>query len=242
MTTSVIGPAHAYADLSRRYAVAGDLRMALLAAWSSDLHVLEELLWSNGLEQAPDPAAELAAIGANVAASVEAAAAGLADDGPTARELAETARRALVTTFDPSVHELLTDRFEDLSHLDSCPRPERDADPVERTSARLAGLSAEALAAELRTAAADCAAMAEMLLAGGEQDAGHRMARQSDAAAFEAHLVTAAVRAGDDALVTVDLRWDLVAGQDPTAERLLEAVGSAEKDALRHTLEPSAAP
>lgn len=242
MTMSTNGVAGEYAELSRRYAAAGDLRMAQLAAWSSDLHVLEELLWSNGLGQAPDPSVELAAIGASVAASVEAAAAGPADSGPTARELAEIARAALVTTFDPSVHELLTERFEDLSHLDGCRPAGGDTEPADRTSARLAGLSADALAAELRTAAADCMAMAELLFAGDEHEAGHRLARQSEAAAFEAHLVTSAVRAGDDALVTVDLRWGLVADEDPTPARLVAVVGSAERDALRHSLEPSAAP
>lgn len=234
-------PAGEYADLSRRYAEAGESRMAQLAAWSADLHVLEELLWSNGLAQAPDPAAELAAIGESVAASVEAAAAALADTGPTGRELVEIARQALVTTFDPSVHGLLTERFEDLAHLDAGPAA-HTADPADRTAARLAGLSAAELGSELRTAAADCMAMAELLFAGGETEAGHRLARQSDAAAFEAHLVAAAVRAGDDALVTVDLRWDLVADQDPAPERLAAVVGTAERDTLRRTLEPVPAP
>ncbi|MCW2773505.1 MAG: hypothetical protein JWN91_1831, partial [Nocardioides sp.] len=59
-----------YAELSRRHAADGDLRMAQLAAWAGDVHVLEDLLWQNGLAQAPDPAAELAAVGESVAASV----------------------------------------------------------------------------------------------------------------------------------------------------------------------------
>lgn len=229
--------ANEYADLSRRYVAAGEPRLAQLAAWSADVHVLEELLWSNGLAQAPDPAAELALIGETIAAAIEAAAAELGDTGPTGREVVEVARQALVTTFDPSVHDLLTERFEDLAHLDRCP-VDRAVDPIDRTEARLAGLSAADLVAELRTAAADCRAMAEVLTAGDEPDAGERMARLSDAAAFEAHLLTAAVQAGDEALVTVDLRWDLVAGENPTAERLAAVVGSAERDALRRSLEP----
>lgn len=222
-------------DLSRRYAEAGDPRMAQLAGWAADVHVLEELLWSNGLGQAPDPAAELAAIGASVAASIEAAAATLGDTGPTGREVVEIARQALVATFDPSVHQLLTDRFDDLAHLDRGPGAGAiDADA--RTAARLAGLDPAELVAELRIAAADCRAMAQMLVGGDDHEAGRRLARQSEAAAFEAHLVTSAIRGGDDALVTVDLRWDLVAGEDPTPERLAAVVGSAERDTLQRTL------
>lgn len=226
-----------YAELSRRYAAAGEARLAQLAAFSADVHVLEELLWSNGLGEAPDPAAELAAIGESVAASIEAAAAALDDTGPTGRELVEVAREALVMTFDPSVHDLLTERFEDLDHLDHC-RATRTVDPEDRTAARLSGLTAAELVAELRTAAGDCRAMADLLHGGDEHEAGDRLDRQSDAAAFEAHLVSSAIRAGDDALVTVDLRWDLVAGENPTPERLTAVVGSAERDALRSTIAP----
>lgn len=240
MTTPTAGPAGEYAGLSRRYAEVGEHRMAQLAAWSADLHVLEELLWSNGLADAPDPAAELALIGETIATTIEAAAAGLADTGPTGRELVEVAREALVTTFDPSVHDLLTERFGDLSHLDRG-GAERAVDPVDRTEARLAGLSATDLVGELRTAAADCRAMAEQLIGGDEPEAGHRMARLSDAAAFEAHLLTSAIHAGDESLVTVDLRWDLVSDDHPTPDRLAAVVGSAEREALRRTLEQASA-
>lgn len=220
--------AHEYGELSRRYAEAGDPRMAQLAAWASDVHVLEELLWSNGLGQAPDPAAELAAIGESVAASIEAAAAGLTDSGPTGRDLVEVARAALVATFDPSVHQLLTDGFGGLDHLERGPGPGA-VDAEARTATRLSGLDPSDLLAELRIAAADCAAIAELLHHDGDRDAGDRLTRQARAAAFEAQLVASAIRGGDDALVTVDLRCDLVAGEDPTPERLATVLGSAER-------------
>lgn len=224
MTTT----AHEYGELSRRYAEAGDPRMAQLAAWAADVHVLEELLWSNGLAQAPDPAAELAVIGESIAASIEDAAAALADSGPTGRDLVEVARQALVSTFDPSVHQLLTDRFGEVDHLERGPGPGA-VDAETRTAVRLGGLAPADLVAELRIAAADCAAIAEILLADGDLPAGQQLSRQARAAAFEAQLVASAIRGGDDALVTVDLRWDLVAGEDPTPERLATVVGSAER-------------
>lgn len=234
----------AYADVSRRHAAAGDVRMAQLAAWAGDVHVLEELLWRNGLADAPDPAAELSAVGHSVASSVEEAARSLPAGGTfTAREVVEAAREAMITTFDESVHGLLSDRFDDIGQLDVC-RP-ADGGPAARGTARLSWRSASELAAELRSAAGDCATMAELLDEGGEPEAARRLAGQSETAAFEAYLVSAAVRSGDDALATVDLRSDLVAGADgvDTAvdrrERLVAVLGSAERDGLRRTFAPA---
>ena len=236
MTPSTFNTADEYVDLARRYAESGQHRLAQLAAWSADLHRLDELLWLSGLAQAPDPAAELALIGETVAASIETAAARLGASGPgavqpTGRAAVEAARDALVSTFDATAHDLLSTCFADLSYLDDAPSS-LASDPERRTAARLSGLDAAQLVAELRTAAADCRAMADDLSAGAEPEACERLERQADAAAFEAYLVSSALRAGDDALVTVDLRWDLVAGEHPSAERLASVVGSAERDAL----------
>jgi hypothetical protein len=235
-----------YAALSRRHADDGDLRMAQLAAWAGDVHVLEDLLWQNGLAQAPDPAAQLAAVGESVAASVEELAETLAPGvWLTAREVVEAAREAMVTTFDESVHGLLADRFVDLAQLDEH-RADTSVDRASRTSERLGGRTAADLAAELRTAAGDCATMAGLLEAGGEPEAAVRLSGQADAAAFEAHLVSAAIRAGDDALVTVDLRWDLVADDESTPasrrDRFARILGSAERDELLGTFEPAHVP
>ena len=68
-----------------------------------------------------------------------------------------------------------------------------------------------------------------------------RLSRQADAAAFEAYLVLAALRSGDDTLSTVDLRWDLVA-EKSGRDRFASAVGSAEHAALHQVLEPVEAP
>lgn len=235
-----------YAALSRRYVRDSDLRMAQLAAWAGDVHVLEDLLWRNGLAQAPDPAAELAAIGESVAASVEDLAAELPAGPVAARSLVEAAREAMVATFDPSVHELLTDRFADLSALDEC--TQAAGQPVSPTTPRMDGRPAVVLAAELRAAAGDCATMADLLTAAGESEAAGRLARQAETAAFEAYLVAAATRAGDHALATVDLRWDLVADDEsepspgPRRERFAGVVGSAERAELLAGFEPLETP
>ena len=64
------------AELSRTHARTGDTRSAQLAAWSADVSVLEQLLWDNGLGEAPDPDAQLAAVGGAVADALDAMSAG----------------------------------------------------------------------------------------------------------------------------------------------------------------------
>ncbi|MCW2843310.1 MAG: hypothetical protein JWN22_1226 [Nocardioides sp.] len=234
-------------QLSQRHASEGDLRRAKLAAWAADVHVLEELLWQNGLGDAPDPDAQLAALGEVVAGALDA----LADRAPnhlTARQLVEAAREAMVTTFDESVHGLLTDRLAALDHLDLCEPVAHDA--VREAERRLDGRTAEGLVAELRFAAADCMAVAQLLASEGEEDAARRLAHQADAAAFEAYLVAAASLGGDERLATVDLRWELgrtvLSGRPADGSKgalgdwrpgLLALVGSAESGVLGRTLE-----
>lgn len=229
-----------YAALAARYAGHGDLRRAQLAVWARDVHVLEELLWENGLADAPDPAAALAAVGESVAASLEEVAAAV--DGPlTARAVVEAAREAMVSTFDASVHGLLSDRLDVLDVLDAVV-PAASGEDRRTVSARRDGRDGRdptGLAAELRIAAADCATLAALLSEAGEQDAAERLSRQAQAAAFESYLVEAALRAGDASLATVDLRWDLADGT--TRDALPALVGTAEREALVRALDSVAA-
>jgi hypothetical protein len=223
-----------YAALSRRYAADGELRMAQLAAWASDVHTLEQLLAENGIDQAPDPAAQLAAVGSSVAASVEAAAAALPDRSLSAREVVEVARAAMVATFDASVHDLLAQRLGGLGHLEGVL-----AGPTitGATADRLRGRTADELWQDLRTAAADCSTMADLLAAEGADQAADRLSRQADAAAYEAYLVLAATRAGDVSFATVDLRWDLLTQDElPARRRFAGAVGAAERGSLEASL------
>lgn len=239
-------PSTGFAGLSRQYAERGDLRRAALAAWAADVHVLEELLWANGLDQAPEPLQQLAAIGESIAETVE----GLATQprGPlTLRAVVEAARQAMVTTFDESVHGLLTERLADLAHLDEVPAvAAADADDsgaaVQPAGVRLGGRSADELVHELRVAAADCSAMATHLAAEGERDAAARLGDQADAASFEAYLVQAAVSGGDHDLATVDLRWDLAAERSGRTglvrDDLVAVLGTGEQQQLRTGTEP----
>jgi hypothetical protein len=240
--------------IAQRYAADGDVRRAQLASWAADVHVLEELMWQNGLAEAPDPVAQLAAVGESVASALEA----LADDPAadvTPRAVVEAARRAMVATFDESVHEVLLAQLPALDHLDACdPFAARPEGRSEESSAvrRLGPRTPEELVAELREAAADCVRVGGVMQLEGELTAANRMAHQADVATFEAYLVAAAVHAGDDQLATVDLRWELARELDPAdwdaegrdgnafatlRRELISVVGSAEMETLWRTFE-----
>ncbi len=240
------------AALSRRYADAGDTRAAQLAAWAADVSVLEQLLWDNGLGEAPEPDAQLAAVGAAVADALDAMSAGdLA--GRTPAEVVELAREALMTTFDDSVHDVLAQAFTPLDHLAAPSAQVRPARPVDGRH-RLGEASAEELVVELLSAAGDCMAVATELVAVEEHEAAHRMSGQADAASFEAYLVAAASLAGDHELASAELRWSLAEAltrapyqpgttlEDAVAARrrqLLALLGSAEQGVLEQTFEPA---
>lgn len=245
-----------FAQLAHQRAAEGDVRRAQLASWAADVHVLEELLWQNGLAEAPDPVAQLAAVGESVASALEALAE-RATGELTPREVVEAARRAMVSTFDASVHEVLMEQMPDLGHLDTCDPlvavHDDDADDL----TRLEGRSPERLVEELREAASDCLAVARVMFREGEDGAGERLVHQADVATFEAYLVAAAVQAGDHRLTTVELRKALAGNLDLTGwasadgaegafatlrRELISLVGSAEMEALWFALETAEGP
>lgn len=246
------------AELSRIQARRGDRRLAVLAAWACDVHLLESLLWENGLDQAPDPDAQLAAVGEAVASSL-AARAETTSVGLTPQEVVEVARGALLATFDASVHDLVSERLEPLDHLDDIAETRAAVDRLDdRLDDRLGGRTPERLVADLRATAADCVAVADLMATEGEVAGAARLTRQADIASFEAYLTAAAVVAGDTRLATVDLRWALAElldlpepdggdAPDPAEAadlaatvraRLTELVGSAERAELGRTFEP----
>ena len=244
-----------FARLAEQRAAEGDVRRAQLASWAADVHVLEELLWQNGLAEADDPVAQLAAVGESVASALEALAE-CATGELTAREVMEAVRTAMVSTFDESVHEILMAQLTDLDHLDSCDPLSVSRDEEPNDAARLEGRSPERLVEELREAASDCLAVARVMDREGEVEAADRLVHQADVAAFESYLVAAAVHAGDHQLATVDLRWSLAGDLDPTSwepiagdttfatlrRELISIVGSAEMEALWFALESAEGP
>jgi hypothetical protein len=239
----VAGQIDAYATLSGTYAAAGDTRRAVLAACAADICTLQCLLWESGLGQAPDPDAQLSTIGAAVQGSLISFA---EDAGPmTARQVVEGARTAMTATFDASVHDLLTERFISLDHLDGL-------EEAARGKRRLGSRAPDNLLDDLRTTAADCTAIAHAMAAASFDADARTQMRMADMATFEAYLLQSAIDAGDTTRATVDLRWDLAAtrlseipaeAEDTDTpvdirEILLGLVGPAERTLLDATFEP----
>jgi hypothetical protein len=239
-----------YVELSRTYAAKGDGRLALLAIWAADVLVLQSLLWESGLELAPDPDAQLAAVGHAVDRSLR-----TDHDDPapscSVRSALERARTALMSTFDESVHAVLRERFVSPEHLAGLRLPAGGAAEGARRS-RLGDQSPEQMSEDLRVAAADCMAVSSWMAGAGLGADALAQARLADMASFEAYLLEAATAVGDASLATVDLRWDIAAAAlenltdvpdglpqavHQMREVLLGAVGPAEGDALLATFE-----
>lgn len=216
-----------YASLSREYADARESRLALLAMWTADVHVLQLLLLESGLDKAPDPSAQLAGVGDAVNTSLAA----ISLDGATPRQMLELSRGAMVATFDESVHTMLMNRFLPLDHLDAAqgPAPDSANRAVER---RLDGRTCDQLIADLEATAHDCVAVAGAMVASGDSDGALRQMHHADLASFEAFLLRTAMESGDETLASVDLSWDLAArafAEDPT-----QLVDTTEVEATVH--------
>lgn len=240
-----------YVDLSHTYAANGDARLALLALWAADVLALQSLLWERGLGSAPDPDAQLAAVGRAVDGCLRHDTGG-AGPASTVASALRRARTAMMSTFDSSVHAVLRERFVSPEHLEQLPVPAADAAQEARRN-RLGDRSVQELSEDLRVAAADCMAVSSWMARAGLAPDALAQARLADMASFEAYLLEAATVVGDGSLATVDLRWDIATSaienitdvpaglQDAVTqlrEVLLRAVGPAEGDALRATFEP----
>lgn len=237
-----------YVALSRAYAARGEGRPALLALWAADVQVLQVLLLENGIGSAPDPEAQLTLVAEAVRSSLLEGSASAT--GPiTLREAGEHARRALLATFDESVHALLEERLAPLDHLGPL-NPPLSGGARQAVARRRAGRTSLELVHDLRTAAGDCMAIAHEMARDGDRAGARRQARNADLGSFEAYLVSAALAVGDTALTTVGLRWDLAEAAEERdvddldevvralRERLESVVGPTEVPVLRSFFEP----
>lgn len=228
--------AAAYADQSRHHAAAGDTRLAVMAAWASDLHALQALMWERGLGSSPSPDAQLLAVAAAVARSVDA----FAQDPGTpadARAAVEAARAGLAKTFDASVHALLAQRLCTLDHLEGLPHPGvADDSGASRAVDRDTGP-----APAPRPHPRDAMAVARAMRAAGREEDALRLAYVADLETVRACLRRSAADAGDPAGVTATLRWRAVTAaitalDDIPAEH--DAAVAALRDAIESALGP----
>lgn len=198
-----------YVRVSRAAAAERDPRVAAGAAWAADVLQVQALLW----ERAPADSAIADRRFQAVATAVGAAVCGSADAAETAqardaREVVVTARRRLLGVFDAPAAALVAERLTDLEHLAELPPAPGRAMPSPAGSLhwRAQEIGADALVAQLRTAAADGRVIAEALLAAAYRADAAQQVCLADLADLEAYLVEASVAVGDVDLLLADVR------------------------------------
>lgn len=198
---------------ARRLAESGDAIGALAAAWGSDVYAAQGALWERVLGAAAAPRRQMYR-------ASEALFAGLRSGSSTAEETSSEdttcgdairrARAGLLAECDGMLAITIASSWTDPSYLDALPLP-TDADIEAAARTRLAGLPPERFATDRREAASAAMIRAQELRVRGEAVEAVRAVYDAYFLAFEAYLVDSSVAAGDTALQSVTVRWELAA-------------------------------
>lgn len=195
----------AYGDLSRTYAQAGNSFAAVHAAFAADVQTVQVVMWERVMVASPTPEEKFREIADTVAGALAAYA--IAPTGAsTARETVENARAALLRAFSGGAADMVAEHFFPLDHLDALAYPD-PAVGAQTVHSRTGGEHPEVVARTRLRAAHDCMVMAVALNREGRLDEAMQQAWASDWATLEAYLLEAALRVGDYALMTVEMRW-----------------------------------
>ena len=198
-----------YTRVSRTAAAEGDPRVAMGAAWTADVLVVQTLLWERASADEEQARHRFRAVATAVGTAV-CGAAGTAEVARVrdAREVVVTARRRMLSLFDGAAADLVADRLQDLEHLAQLPPAAGLAmpGPTDSLHWRAREIGAVALAELLRVEASDGRVIADALLAATyRRDAAHQACLAALAEA-ETYLVEASVAIGDHALLLADVR------------------------------------
>jgi hypothetical protein len=243
----------AYADLSHTYAAAGNAFAAVHAAFAADAQTIQVVMWERVMVASPNPDEKFREVADTVANALAAYAAN-PTPAATAREAVEGARAAMLRAFSVAAADMISEYLLPLDHLDTLPFPD-PAVGAHTVQTRTGGEHPEKVAKTRLRAAHDCMVMAVALNSEGRLDEAMQQAWASDWATLEAYLLEAALRVGDYALMTVEMRW-LLASEAvaqiealPTdfnravavvRERMVAALGAVEGDRLNRMFEPLA--
>jgi hypothetical protein len=193
---------------SIRLAAHGDVVPAVSCCLGSDIAALESVIWErlNIAPRAPQrqffEAAE--AVGAGLWGAV--------DEDPhavvTAADLVSSLRLAMTEALDAPLADEVVQRWTNVGHLGDLAAPSR-GDFGEAARERLGGLTPAQYVQSYRAEATSMMREAQVLRVRGETEPAIQEAYASDVKALEAYLVDSAVAAGDHALITVFIRWEL---------------------------------
>ena len=236
---------------ARRFADAADVTSAVACAWGSDVYAAQAVLWERIMIASSSPQRQFFR-------AAEALIAGLHLDGsasgsPSAADVLETSRRALLDACDPDLREGMRAAWADLGYLTTVTAPTAE-DVSDSVARRLGGRLATAFVAQRRQEAAESMATAQALRIKGEAVPAIQAAYDSDLSSLEAYLVESALAVGDDRLLSVITRWELaihslstlpglpegfLAAVSRIRETLAASLGDADGARLRQILQPA---
>ena len=192
----------------RAHAEESDVVSAVSAALGADISTLESLVWER-INVAPRaPQRQFYQAGLAMAGAL----AGLGDHpmpgGASAADLVRAIRTRLTQSLEASLASDVVERWPAIDCLEALPTP-RGVDFASAVDRRLGGLSTEQFVLARRTEARDAHLAAQASRIRGATGAAIASAYEGDFLSLEAYLVESALAAGDTAMITVAVRWDL---------------------------------
>lgn len=193
---------------ARRRAQQQDAVGAVACAWGADVYAVQSVLWERVLVAAPVPQRQYF----RAADALFAALRGRGEapgGGQSCADVLDRARGRMLAGFDAEAVTAITALWPDQSYLAALSAPTAEA---WRTAAaeRLGGLAPARFVEQRRSESAAAMARAQELRVRGETSPAIEAAYDSDLLALEGYLVESALAAGDELLLTVTVRWELV--------------------------------
>ena len=194
---------------ARRRAAAGDAVGALATCWGGDIYTAQGVLWERILGAAAATQRQMYraadALFQGLRGESDRTAAGLDD---TCADVVLQARSRLLAECDEALTAAISAAWTDVRYLAVIPAPtQTDVDTA--VSVRLEGLTPAAFIARRRQGAVEAMETARSLRVRGDAAAALQAAYDGDFLGFEAYLVESSIAAGDLALQSVAVRWEL---------------------------------
>ena len=188
---------------SRRQREAGDAVGAVLFAWAGDVAAAQAVLLDHMILRRRDPQRRYFAVGHDLAAGVSEV------EATDAAALVSALREQLFSAFDADTATEIAGQLPDANFLAGLPAPvASDFDVV--ASRRLQGLPAREFVSRRRREAAEAMVTAHAHHLRGDDAAAITAAYDSDFRSLEAYCVESAMAVGDEQLLSVEIRWELV--------------------------------
>ena len=228
----------------KRRAAEGDAVGAVILARGADVSAVEAVVWEHSTVLARYPKRKFFQMSEQLVTDIGPGVVG-ETQAETAEAAVEQARFAILTAVDPSLRHTLADSWIDISVLRTLPAPSHD-ELLGAVRDRTGGMEVKEFIAHRRRESGDAMASALAAEASGQTVEAIEMAYAADLYALEAYLVESAVALGDQHLMSVHVRWELVSEavamtgelpQDfiPAVRAIRAAIGGAigEADAKR---------